>query len=117
MGRASTNTLTAEYPPQHTALMVERLYKPRPQDLSRAFPRDLEFHFLKVMYDSCLMISFLFSTVVGLLTFEAAKRAIAPPLLSPTLKREQPTEALRFKSHILSLFHLISLSIVGPDQL
>jgi hypothetical protein len=79
-------------------------------------PRDLEFYFLKVMYDSCL-ISFLFSTVVGLLTFEAAKRAIAPPLLSPTLKREQPTEALRFKSHILSLFHLISLSIIGPDQL
>jgi hypothetical protein len=43
------------------------------------------------------MISFLFSTVVDLLTFEAAKRATAPPLLSPTLKREQLRRSVKVK--------------------
>jgi hypothetical protein len=44
-----TNTLTAKYPTQPTALRVERLEKPRPRDLSRGFPRDPEFYFLKIM--------------------------------------------------------------------
>ena len=55
-------------------------------------------------YDSCLMISFLFSTVEGLLTFEAAKRAPAPPLFSPTLKREQPHRSVKVKKPLSKSF-------------